>query len=78
VPLSRSGFSTAVESVGFDPNGHGIFGSYRARYVKKGEGVYLFLNKKFTAILKEACKLVESGFGYITDIDGVTLFRKRK
>ncbi|MDH5437880.1 MAG: hypothetical protein OEX76_03150, partial [Candidatus Bathyarchaeota archaeon] len=25
VPLSRSGFSTAVESVGFDPNGHGLY-----------------------------------------------------
>jgi hypothetical protein len=38
VPLSRSGFSTAVESVGFDPNGHGIFGSYVARYVEKRVG----------------------------------------
>ncbi|MDH5532286.1 MAG: hypothetical protein OEX99_02350 [Candidatus Bathyarchaeota archaeon] len=44
----------------------------------RGEGVYLFSNKKFAAILKEACKLVESGFGYVTDIDGARLFQKRK
>jgi len=28
--------------------------------------------------IEEACKLVESGFDYVTDIDGVKVFRKRK
>jgi ParB-like chromosome segregation protein Spo0J len=28
--------------------------------------------------LEEACKLVEVGFEYVTDIDGCKLFRKRK
>jgi len=26
----------------------------------------------------EACKLIESGFDYVTDMDGQKLFRKRK
>ena len=35
MPLSRSGFSTAVESVGFDPNGHGLYLDHVAkRYVE--------------------------------------------
>jgi hypothetical protein len=29
-------------------------------------------------IVEEAAKLVEQGFDYICDIDGVKLFRKRK
>ena len=37
-----------------------IFGSYGARYVKKGEGVSLFSNKKFTAILKSP-RTISSG-----------------
>jgi hypothetical protein len=28
--------------------------------------------------LEEACKLLEVGFEYVTDIDGKKLFRKRK
>ena len=28
--------------------------------------------------LEDACKLVEQGFDYVTDIDGVKIFRKRK
>lgn len=28
--------------------------------------------------IEEACKLLEVGFEYVTDIDGVKLFRKRK
>jgi hypothetical protein len=28
--------------------------------------------------VEEACKLVEVGFEYVTEIDGVKIFRKRK
>ncbi|MEM2107988.1 MAG: hypothetical protein QXL10_01725 [Candidatus Bathyarchaeia archaeon] len=28
--------------------------------------------------LKEACQLLETGFEYVTDMEGVKLFRKRK
>jgi hypothetical protein len=28
--------------------------------------------------LDEACNLLEAGFEYVTDMDGVKLFRKRK
>jgi hypothetical protein len=28
--------------------------------------------------LKEACQLIESGFEYVTEIEGAKLFRKRK
>lgn len=28
--------------------------------------------------VKEACKLVESGFEYVTEMDGVKIFRKRE
>jgi len=28
--------------------------------------------------VKEACELLEVGFEYVTDMDGKTLFRKRK
>ena len=28
--------------------------------------------------LEEACKLLESGFEYVTDMEGAKLFRKRK
>ena len=28
--------------------------------------------------IDDACKLIESGFEYITEMDGVKLFRKRK
>jgi hypothetical protein len=28
--------------------------------------------------LEEACKLLEVGFEYVTDMDGYKLFRKRK
>ena len=33
---------------------------------------------KVAATLEEACKLLETGFEYVTDIDGKKLFRKRK
>jgi integrase/recombinase XerD len=33
---------------------------------------------KMAATLEEACKLLETGFEYITDMDGKKLFRKRK
>lgn len=28
--------------------------------------------------LEEACKLIEAGFDYVTDIEGAKLFKKRK
>jgi hypothetical protein len=28
--------------------------------------------------LEEACKLVDAGFDYVTDVEGARLFRKRK
>jgi len=28
--------------------------------------------------LEEACKLVEVGFEYVTEMDGIKIFRKRK
>jgi len=28
--------------------------------------------------IQEACKLVEAGFEYVTEMDGVKIFRKRK
>jgi len=31
-----------------------------------------------TKTVEEACKLVEVGFEYVTEIDGVKIFRKRK
>jgi len=33
---------------------------------------------KVVDTLEEACKLLEVGFGYVTDMDGKKLFRKRK
>lgn len=33
---------------------------------------------KVSATLEEACKLLEIGFEYVTDMDGKKLFRKRK
>jgi hypothetical protein len=33
---------------------------------------------KVAETLDKACKLLESGFDYVTDIEGKKLFRKRK
>ena len=33
---------------------------------------------KVADTLEEACKLLETGFEYVTEIDGKKLFRKRK
>ena len=33
---------------------------------------------KVAKTLKEACGLVEAGFGYVTEMDGAKIFRKRK
>jgi hypothetical protein len=33
---------------------------------------------KVTKSIEEACQLVEAGFEYVTEIDGVKIFRKRK
>jgi hypothetical protein len=61
-----------------------LFGSYSARYLKKGRRSLFFRTKKFakTSIAKlrlfETCKLVEAGFEYVTEIEGLKTFRKRK
>lgn len=33
---------------------------------------------KVAKTLKEACGVVEAGFGYVTEMDGAKIFRKRK
>lgn len=33
---------------------------------------------KVAETLEEACKLIEAGFEYVTDMEGKKLFRKRK
>jgi hypothetical protein len=33
---------------------------------------------KVAATIEEACKLLETGFEFVTDMDGKKLFRKRK
>lgn len=33
---------------------------------------------KVAKTVAEACELVEAGFEYVTDIDGLKIFRKRK
>jgi hypothetical protein len=33
---------------------------------------------KVATTVKEACNLVEEGFDYVTDMEGVEIFRKRK
>jgi hypothetical protein len=33
---------------------------------------------KTAQTVEEACKLIEVGFEYVTDVDNVKLFRKRK
>ena len=43
--------------------------------------VYLLLldyDVKIAETLEEACKLLQVGFEYVTDMDGKKLFRKRK
>jgi hypothetical protein len=39
---------------------------------------FLFVTCKAAKTLEEAAKLIEAGFEYVTDVDGVKLFRKRK
>ncbi len=33
---------------------------------------------KVARTVEEACQMIEAGFEYVTEIDGVKLFRKRK
>jgi len=52
------------------------------KYVRLEKTLFIGQNDEFhvkvARTLKEACKLVEAGFEYVTDIDGAKLFRKRK
>ncbi len=52
------------------------------KYVQLEKTLFMGQNDEFHAKvarkLKEACKLVEAGFEYVTDINGAKLFRKRK
>jgi hypothetical protein len=42
-----------------------------------GEGLKEY-HVKVAETLQEACKLLEVGFEYVTDLSGAKLFRKRK
>ena len=33
---------------------------------------------KIAETIEEACQLIESGFEYVTEMDGIKIFRKRK
>jgi hypothetical protein len=50
---------------------------------KSVQNTMIYINlEQFTVrvaqTLDEACKLVEAGFSYVTDMDGDKIFRKRK
>jgi len=51
-------------------------------YINLERAVFKTSNDEFTVravnTLEEACKLLEVGFEYVTDINGKKLFRKRK
>ena len=50
-------------------------------YIHLAEGLVDFPGDYTCEIAKsvdEASKLIEQGFDYVTDVDGVKLFRKRK
>jgi len=51
-------------------------------YVNIENAVFQNMNEEFivktASTVEEACKLVEVGFEYVTDMDGVKIFRKRK
>lgn len=52
------------------------------RYVQLERTLFMGQNDKFhvkvAKSLEEACKLIETGFEYVTDMNGTKLFRKRK
>jgi hypothetical protein len=51
-------------------------------YINLEAALYQIRSDQFTVrvaqTLDEACKLVEAGFSYVTDMDGDKIFRKRK
>ena len=51
-------------------------------YIDLEKAIFREANDEFTVKvaedLDEACKLLEVGFEYVTDMDGKKLFRKRK
>ena len=51
-------------------------------YIQLEEALFNFNNDEFNVkvakTVEEACKLIEVGFEYVCDMDGVKLFRKRK
>jgi len=51
-------------------------------YITIENALFENLNDEFhvktAKTVEEACKLVEVGFEYVTEIDGVKIFRKRK
>jgi len=51
-------------------------------YINLEAALYQIRSDQFTVrvaqTLDEACKLVEAGFSYVTDMDGNKIFRKRK
>jgi site-specific recombinase XerC len=51
-------------------------------YINLERAVFKTSNNEFTVkavkTLEEACKLLEVGFEYVTEVDGKKIFRKRK
>ena len=51
-------------------------------YIQLAEVIFNEVSDQFTArvakTVEEACALVEAGFDYVCEVDGVKLFRKRK
>jgi len=51
-------------------------------YINLEHGLFQSINDEFyvktAKTVEEACKMVEVGFEYVTIIDGVQIFRKRK
>jgi len=51
-------------------------------YINLENAIFKNTNDEFyvktASTLEEACRLLEVGFEYVTDMDGVKLFRKRK
>ena len=52
---------------------------YLALYSKTPQNTLIYINlERAVNTLEEACKLLEVGFEYVTDINDKKLFRKRK
>jgi len=60
-----------------NPAEHGKNLTYSADH--KTQFAFFFMNTvRVAENLQEACQLVEAGFEYVTEMDGVKIFRKRK